>query len=71
VIYTSTKRYQLVLWLSEDRDPANIAHRAEFDNLDEAREALAYARAEGSYPAGILYEWHSGSWELVEYLGGH
>jgi len=59
------KRFQVVLWETEDRSGSSL--HLEFDTLEEARAALEAQQQLHRYRTGILMEWHkmSGVWNLI------
>jgi hypothetical protein len=68
MIHTKPKRYQLVLWATEDRGGLEPALRLEFDLLEEAQAAFEEQQTAGSYRSGILMVWrkNSGIWDLLD-----
>ncbi len=68
MIHSKPKRYQLVLWATEDRSGLEPALRLEFDFLEEAQAAFLEQQSAASYRAGILILWDklSGTWDLLD-----
>lgn len=67
MIQLQNKRFQVVLWISDDRKGAEPALRLECDTLAEAEAAFREQQQSGTYRSGILMEWHkhAGSWDLL------
>ena len=65
MIQSLAKRFQVTLWLSENR--TGLAPHQEFDNREEAEQAFEEARAGGQFRAGILYQWdkRAKEWTLL------
>lgn len=63
--YTPAKRFQFTLWIDESR--TGKALHLEFDSREEAERAFQKCTADGTYSAGILYEWdkHHKEWNLL------
>jgi hypothetical protein len=70
MIYTHAKRYQIDLWLSEDR--SGVVSRMEFDRREDAERVFSERTADGSYRAAILMEWRpdSAQWVLLRKFPG-
>ena len=68
MIHTQSKRYQLVLWTTEDRRGSEPALKMEFDFREDGQAALDAQRAAGFYRSGILMEWDRdyGTWDLLD-----
>jgi hypothetical protein len=66
--FSTTKRYQLVLWETETREGLAPALRLEFDTAEAALQAFEDKRAQGSYRTGVLIQWHkhAGDWTLLK-----
>ena len=65
MIQALTKRFQLTLWLTEDRQ--GLAPHSEFDDREAADRAFEEAKASGQFRVGILYEWdkRTKEWTLL------
>ena len=68
MIHTQSKRYQIVLWATENRHGSDPALRLVFDRREDGEAALQAQRNAGSYRSGILMEWDkmSGTWDLLD-----
>jgi hypothetical protein len=61
------KRYQITLWMGEDRRDSAAALHMSFDTLEQAEREFEAHRLTGNFKVGILMEWHrrSGIWNLL------
>lgn len=68
MIQTQSKRYQISLWLTQDRSGPGPALRLEFDNVEEARAEFERQKRHELYQSGILLEFHkvSQEWSLID-----
>jgi hypothetical protein len=67
MIHVDNKRYQVALWVDEDRSDGGL--RLQFDTLAEAAAEFEKRKREGGlYRSGILFEWlkNSGQWRLID-----
>lgn len=67
MIHVDNKRYQLALWVDEDRSGSGL--RLQFDTLAEAAAEFEKRKsASGLYRSGILFEWlkNSAQWSLID-----
>ena len=68
MIYSQTKRYQITLWLTQDRSGPGPALRVDFENEEEARTEFDKYKGKSPYRSGILLEFHqlSQEWNLLD-----
>ena len=67
MIHVENKRYQVALWVDEDRSGSGL--KLQFDSLAEALlEFDKRKRAGGLYRSGVLFEWlkDSSQWVLID-----
>ena len=68
MIYSQSKRYQLVFWDGENREGDEPALKLDFDKREDAEAAFEAHRSERRYRSGIFMEWHktAADWTLVQ-----
>jgi hypothetical protein len=67
MIHVYTKRYQVALWVDQDRSGGGL--KLEFDTIAEAAAEFERRKSgSGFYRTGILFEWlkNSAQWKLID-----